>query len=55
MIRDMKKHKMVERFFPIMIMSFQILASTIYFVKGDWKNGIIWIAAALMNFGIISK
>lgn len=44
---------MVQRIFPIIIMTLQSFAGSVYLSQGDWKRAIIWFGAAIMNVGII--
>jgi len=35
--------------FPTILIILDLCASGVYFVGGDWKRGIYWIAAAVLT------
>jgi hypothetical protein len=38
-----------EHIFPLLLIAINIIAAVIYFIKGEIKMGIYWIAAAVLN------
>jgi hypothetical protein len=38
--------------FPIVLTTLDICAGATYFISGDWKRGIYWLAAATLTLCI---
>lgn len=41
-----------ELILPTLILIIQAAASIPYFVKGDWRHGLYWAAAALLTYAV---
>lgn len=41
-----------EHIFPLLLILIDIVAAIMYFVKGDTKSGVYWIAAAVLNYTV---
>jgi len=41
-----------EHIFPLLLILIDIVAAIMYFVKGDTKRGVYWIAAAVLNYTV---
>lgn len=39
--------------FPTILIILDILAGIVYFIYGDWKKGIYWIAAAILSACVV--
>lgn len=46
-------YKMIEKILPTVIMVEMFLASIPYFLSGKYGSGLYWLAAALINLGVI--
>lgn len=44
---------MIEKMLPTIIMIEMFLASIPYFINGKYGSGLYWLAAGLINFGIV--
>jgi hypothetical protein len=36
--------------FPFAIVALMVCASAVYFFVGDWRHGVFWLAASVINF-----
>lgn len=43
---------MNEKIFPTILIILQALCSIPYFCIGEWKQGIYWIAACVLNIAV---
>ena len=41
---------MITKLFPTILIVLDIAASTVWFIHGDWRRGVYWIAAAALTF-----
>lgn len=40
---------MMERMFPFLIIGLMVCASIPYFYVGDWRRGVFWFVASILN------
>ncbi len=38
--------------FPTIMMTLSILSSMMYFIDGDWRKGVYWVAGATLTFTV---
>lgn len=43
---------MNPKILPTVLMTIDLLAAIPYFVCGDWKRGIYWVAAAVLTWTV---
>jgi hypothetical protein len=43
---------MSPKFFPTLLIAINVCAAAVWFCQGDWRKGVYWLAAAVLNFVI---
>jgi hypothetical protein len=42
----------MTKFFPLVIVGLMLCASIPYWLVGDWRHGLYWTAAAIINLSV---